>query len=582
MPAALTYEQDRSKKAPTAPRISERQRHVKRWSSLEEDRSSWLSHWQELNDYILPRRLRYLQTETNQGTKRNDKIINSTATKAARTLGAGKMAGETSPARPWNRLVVTDPEAKNDPDSLYWTSDTQRVTREAMARSNIYSKLHELWFLQGVFATAAMYIEEDDEDDFRAYIFPLGQYCLASTARGKIDTCYRKFKMTIDQVVREYGIENCSERTVEEFRRGNLDKWIDILHAIEPNVNRQSGKIDNHNMPYLSTTWEVDAPADWDHPLRKSGYEEFPVMVARWDVIGEDVYGSGSPGMDALGDIKAMQVLEKRKAEAVDKTVRPPMKAPISAKAQRLTQLPGDVSYVDETAAGAKFEPTIVIRADSITAAKDAIKEHANRIIETFFANLFLMMLMDDRQQPATAREINERHEEKMLMLGPVVERDEDDVLDPMHDRIIRILYRKGKLLPVPPKLLGKRIKIEYTSVMALAQKLLGTASTERAASFTGSTSAVQPTVLDLLNWDRVMRNYYEKLGLEPEEINTEEVVAQMRQARQQQQEQAQAMQAVQVGADAAKVTSQADLSGDSVLSRLLGAVGGGSAVGRA
>lgn len=556
--------------------LTERQRDLKRLTNLETERSSWINHWQDLNDYILPRRLRYLQTERNQGWKRHDKIINNAATRAARTLGAGKMAGETSPARPWVRYAVPD-DLINDHEAVVWVSDTYKKVNAVFDRSNIYSRIHEMWLQQGIFATATLYVEEDEEHDARGYIFPLGQYCLASSGKGRVDTIFRAFDMTVEQVVVEFGKENCSITVQQKWALRQYDDWVRILHIIEPNRNRDSGKIDNKNMPFVSKWWERDAPQDWDRPLRKSGYEEQPFFVARWNVIGEDIYGSDCPGMDCLGDNKGMQVIEKRKAEAVDKTVRPPMKAPVSAKTQRLSMLPGDVSYVDESAQSAKYEPAIEIRAESITAASESINDHVDRINQTFYVHLFLAMLMrsDNRgKQPPTAAEVRMIDAEKLLMLGPVVTRDNDDVLDPLHNRIVRILARRGKLLPLPKSLRGRTIKIQYISLMAQAQKLLSTGTTERFVSFVGSLSAAVPKVLDLPAWDTIVRNYADMMGMHPDEINTDDVVQALRAAAAQaQQAQAQTA-ALKQGADAAKAASQAELSKDSMLSRLLAGTG--------
>lgn len=557
--------------------VPERQRYLKRLAALENERQSWIAHWQDCNDYVLPRRLRYLQADRNSGTKRNDKIINNTATRAARILGAGKMAGETSPARPHFRYSPEDIDTAS-PEDIAWIDAAQRYVTGVFRRSNLYTKLHELWFQQGVFATSTIYLEEDFLKDVIACVFPLGQYCLASSGKGVVDTIYRKFSMTVEQLVVEYGLENVCERTAEKWRRGQIDEWIDVLHVIEPNRSRDTGKIDNQNMPFRSYYCEVNAPAEWTKALRKSGYEEQPFFVARWDVIGEDIYGSGCPAMDCLGDNKGMQILEKRKAEAVDKNVRPPMTAPISAKTQRLSLLPGDVSYVDESASGAKFRASIEVRPESVTVASNAVLDHEERINQTFYVHLFLAMIMRPRtgggKQPITATEVTEQHEEKMLMLGPVVTRDNDDVLDPMHNRILRIGIRNGKLPPLPETLMGKRIKIEYISIMAQAQKLLGTAASERFVSFVGSLSAAVPNVKDIPNWDKIVKNYAEMLGVSPDEINTMEVIEQLREATAQAQRAAQMGQSMATGADAAKAASEADLGGDSVLSRLMAGTG--------
>ena len=76
----------------------------RRYVKLENDRSSFRSHWMEISDYIAPRRGRYLvEGQNSRGRKRTTKIIDSTGTQALRVMAAGLMSGMTSPARPWPR-----------------------------------------------------------------------------------------------------------------------------------------------------------------------------------------------------------------------------------------------------------------------------------------------------------------------------------------------------------------------------------------------------------------------------------------------------------------------------------------------
>jgi len=78
-------------------------------AQLENERSSFLSHWRDLGEHILPRRPRFTTSENNKGDRKNQKIIDATATMAARTLRSGMMSGVTSPARPWFRLSILFP-----------------------------------------------------------------------------------------------------------------------------------------------------------------------------------------------------------------------------------------------------------------------------------------------------------------------------------------------------------------------------------------------------------------------------------------------------------------------------------------
>ena len=549
------------------------ERYRKRATALELERSSWLYHWQELNDYIFPRRFRYLQYDRNKGTKKNDKIINNRATVAVRTLASGMMAGITSPARTWFHLLAP-PRFRDDPEVKQWLGQVEKITREELLKSNCYNVLHELYVNLAVFGTPLMYVEEtpEAEDLFRAYLKPVGQYSLASSARQKVDTVYELFNMTVAQCVEEFGLEKCSQNVKNAWANREYDQWVKVRHIVEPN-RLYTGKKDSKNKKWVSKWFEDEA--NQEGFLRESGYEEFPYMAPRWSVTGEDVYGS-CPGMEALGDVKALQLLERRSQQAVDKVVNPPMKGPMSLKSARISLLPGDMTYVPDSVNGQKFEPAIEVKPDAISQAQQKIQAHEFRIMQTFYTDLFRKMESMDQapnggKQPVTAREVNERHEEAMLELGPVLERIHGELLNPFLNRVVQILKRAGRLPPMPAKMNGANVRVEYVSIMAQAQKILGTASIDRFSSFVGSLSAVKQDILDLVNFDAMITNYADSLGIPVELLNKDEVVQQIRAQRAQQQAQQEQMAAVQQGAEAAKAASAAQITPDNLLGRLAG-----------
>ena len=295
-------------------------------------------------------------------------------------------------------------------------------------------------------------------------------------------------------------------------------------------------------------------------------------MAPRWAVTGEDAYGS-SPGMDALGDTKALQLLERRKAQAVDKIVNPPMRAPSSLLNGRASLLPGDVTYVDVVQGGQQFAPVLEVPPLAVQVLGQEIARHEGRINAAFYADLWLML--SDAGGQMTAREVAERHEEKMLQLGPVLERLQDELLDPLIDRAFALLGRTGQLPLAPEELQGQDLRVEYVSVLAQAQKLLGTASVERLASFAGNLAAAKPEVLDKLNADRLLEEYAAMLGTKPDLLLTSEEVEAKRARRAQAAAMQQQQQAALATVQGARTLAQTDMAGDSALTRLLGAMGG-------
>lgn len=521
-------------------------------TALETERTSWQSHWTELQQFILPRRGRFLETDVNKGGKKNTNILDNTATLAARTLASGMMAGITSPARPWFRLAAPDPGMKELAPVKDWLSQVEALLREIFARSNIYGALHTSYAELGTFGSAPIYIQEDFEDVIRAFPFTIGSYYMGNDARLKVDTIYRKLPMTVVQIVSKFGIGNVTESTRQLYEKKQFHQWITVIHAIEPNLDRDVSKIDSINMPVRSNYWEENSSNELY--LRKSGYEEFPVVAPRWDVLGGDIYGR-SPGMDALGDVKQLQNEHRQKAKGIAKQIDPPMVGSSTLEGKPSNTLPGGVTYTDVTANGSGFTPAYQINFN-LNDLKEDIYETQSRIKRAFYEDLFLMLAQSDRRQ-ITAREVEEKHEEKLLMLGPVMERLNDELLDPLIDRTFNIAMRAGILPPTPPELEGVELKVEYISIMAQAQKLVGTTGLERLAGFAGQIASLDPGALDKIDSDQLIDEYADMLGTPPGVVNSDEEVEEIRRQRQAVEKRQQQLDMTQQVANVAKTAGE-------------------------
>ncbi|MDB4893137.1 MAG: putative phage head-tail connector protein [Gemmatimonadetes bacterium] len=559
-------------------------------SQLEMERASFISHWKELTDYILPRRGRFYVSDVNKGDRRSRNILDSTATMAARTLSAGMMSGVTSPARPWFRLTVPDQGLSEQEDVKAWLFEVEQRMHTVFGKSNLYDTLQVIYSDLGVFGTAAMAVYEDDEDVIRCYDFPIGSYAIANDKRMNVRTFSRVFRYTVLQVVEEWGnIQDgvpdfmrgepttLSRNVQTLWRRGAIGAWIDLVHLVQTNVAYDGSKLDAKYKRYSDIYYELGASgaarADVESYglLSHKGFDEFPVLVPRWEKNSEDVYGTNCPGMTALGDIKELQTRTKRTAQAVEKMINPPMTAPSVLRNAKASLLPGDITYQDIREGQQGFRPAHEINFGAAFGPMEQGSQQTRlRIQRAMFEDLFLMLAQSDRRE-ITAREIDERHEEKLLALGPVLERLNSDMLDPLIERTFAIMQRKG-LIPDPPESLnGTAVQVDYVSVMAQAQKMVGLASLERFAGFAGQVAQFSPSVLDNIDTDALIEQYGEATGTPPKIILPKEQVMAARQAR----EQAQAAQAAAQNAPgiagAVKDLGDTPMDGNNALAALLG-----------
>ncbi len=559
-------------------RFNPRCQFQSRWVSLENEGSEWKPHWKELAENFAPRMGRFLVSDVNKGTKQHQAIYDSTVLFALRTLAAGLMAGMTSPARPWHRLAVEDRDLMDFQPVKIWLDNATRVQRDLFARTNTYRALHTKYKELGLFGTHATIIADDFDKLYRMHSLTAGEYYLAQDPRRQINVLYREFNMTVSQMVREFGIENVSQTVKNLFhnsaggRSGSgLDQWVTVMQAIEPRYERDPNARDNLNMPFRSVYFELGQ--DEDKLLRETGFQEFPALCPRWDTNSADIYGM-SPAMEALGDAKQLAHEQIRKAECIDYKTDPPLAVPTSLAGSEIDRLPGGVTFVDNAggqSAGIRsmFEVDLDIRD-----LREDILDARGRINQAFYVDMFLMIANDQRSN-ITAREIAERHEEKLLMLGPVLERLHTELLDPLIDITFTKMLQGNMLPPPPPELLGVELKVEFVSTLAQAQKAIGIESISRLVGGIGELAQLDPSAADKLNSDEVVDAYADALGVEANLIYPAEEVALVRQQRAQQQAQQQMMEAAPAAASAAaslsKIQNENPDAAQDVISQLQG-----------
>ena len=528
-----------------------RQALLQRWGELKIERATWVPHWQEISYNLLPRSGRFFVQDHNRGEKRHNKIYDNTGTRALRTLAAGMMSNMTSPARPWFRLSTSDPKLDESDEVKQWLADVQQLMSMVFNKSNTYRALHGMYEELGAFGTASAIVLPDFNNVIHMHSLTTGEYAIATNHQGVVDTLYREFQMTVGQLVKEFGLDKVSPTARNAWERGSFEKWITVIHSIEPRSDRDTTKLDSKNMAWKSVYFE---PANRDgNFLRESGFKRFPALCPRWSVSGGDIYGN-SPGMETLGDIKQLQHEQMRKAQGIDYLTKPPLQAPPNMKGRDVDMLPGGVSFVEQTN-GNGIKTAFDTRIDLSHLLGD-IQDVRERINKGFFADMFLMMANDQRSG-ITATEVAERHEEKMLMLGPVVERLHNEILSPLIDMTFDRMVEAGILPPAPADLHGMELSVEFVSVLAQAQRAVATSSVDRFLGNLGSVAQFKPEVLDKLDADKWADEYADMLGVNPNILVPADKVAQIRQARAQAAQQAQqAQQAEQMASAAQKLGS--------------------------
>ena len=531
-----------------------------RLGGLTVDRWSWWIHWQELARYLLPRRYLWTSVPTpnraNRGSPINQSIIDNTGTISLRVLSAGMMSGMTNPTTVWFRLTLDDTDLAEFYAVKEWLDEVAKRMRTVFAESNFYTSLGTLYEDLGSFGTGVMIIYEDFEDVIRCYNTCAGEYYLANSDRMAIDTMYRMFTLTTTQTAAKFGLANTSPTVQQALKQkgAGMSREIVVSHAVEPNDEMTERMPGMKGKAYREAYWEWGSQQQ--RLLRLRGFHENPVVAGRWSMFANDPYGR-SPGMDALGDIKQLQVEQKRKAQAIDKMVNPPMVADVQLKNEPASFISGGVTYVQMQQGGkSSFAPVYEVKPDLSQMVED-IREVQGRIKTAFFEPLFLMWAQMEGVQPRNELEIIERKGEQLIQLGPVLERFENEVLDPAIERTFNIMLRAGLLPPPPPELRGQHVKTEYVSMLAQAQKAAMTTGLEQLAGFAGRLIAVNPEIADNVDWDEALQKYAEYIAVPVKVLRPYGDVLKIRQQRAQKEQAEAAMNAAMATVQGAKVLSE-------------------------
>jgi hypothetical protein len=570
-----------------------------RLGNLRNWRNSWLQHWAVIATYLSPRRNIWLtQGATTQpspnsmvrGRMINRAILDSTGTIAAQVCANGMMSGLTSPSRPWFKLkpALMNSGAIVDRDAQLWFDDVESRLYHVMAGSNFYATLHVMYGDLVEYGTAPMIIYEDVKQVIRCYNAVAGEYMIAVSSAMQPETLMRQFLMTVSAIVEMFGLENCPADVQELWRGkgGPLETEKIVCHAIEPNFSVASrngqdvGNVVPSVFPWREVYWIWGSSGE--RPLSTRGFYDPPHVAPRWAVTSNDPYGR-SPGMDALPDVMQLQLMTARQAEAIEKIVRPPLIADQTLKNQPSSILPGHITYVTQLATGNGMRPIYTVQPNlaDMTANIQAIQ---NRIKQIFLNDLFMAIL--GLETVRTATDIQSRNAEKLTLVGPVIERFQNEALSPMIRRIFNIMARKGLLPPLPASLQKVPVQIEYVSPLAIAQRASSTVGIERTLGLVGSMAGVWPETKFVVDPVEAVTEYADFLSVSKKIIRSSDQVqqmmdAEMQQAQQQQQAQV-ALQAGQGAVDAAHTLSQTETgAGQNALQLMLG-LGGAPAAGNA
>jgi hypothetical protein len=535
--------------------INRNDRYTRNYKALDRQYQPWQAAYRDIADFIAVGRGRFMDRGelANQKTKAAEKIINPTAPEALRMLGAGLHGGLSSPARPWFQLQFVDPGMNEFKAYREWLDACEKVMYSEFKSSAFYTIVHSIYEEIGGFGTGTLFMDADPSGGFSFHDFTAGDYRFAVGSDKLTKHWYRKYRQQACSVADDFGLENISDK-VKTLLDSNPYEWVTIYHVIEPNNDYDEGKIDSKK--FRSIYFEAKEP---DLRLLETGYNEMPVVTPRWQALSNEAYGWG-PGLDALGLAMAIQRSEEDSFLAGDKALSPPLGVPASMK-DRMLDLSPHAKNVYEPNEG-QIVPLVQVDLNALQYYDAKIMNNENRIKRIFFNELFLMIANADERMTAT--EVLARNEEKMLMIGPTIERLEYEFLDPLVMRGFNILFRQEKLPPAPQELESVEYKIEYISILARAQKLISNQTMQTYLGTAERVAAIDPVSAEKTNWDEFLAEVADTVSLPAKILRSKDELDKMRAAREAKQQEMEELAKAESQTGSLKTLSETQTAGNS------------------
>lgn len=536
---------------------------IERNNQLKAERNIWDTTWQDLANYIMPRKSQITERKTEGVDGYTQDLYSSVAIDSNFTLAAGQLNYMTPANEKWGRFEPPNDQRDND-EAKRWYSQCTDIALDFVKRSNFYQEVHECYLNRGAFGTANLMCEEGKSENpliFKAH--DTGSYSIEENEHGLVDVWFLEFPLTCRNAVKKYGIENCGKTLREAYEKDSgkhRSKKFNFIYAVFPREDseRLLDRMDGENMPIAAVTVCIEDK----HVTRNSGFYEFPGGISRYLKWGNAAYGY-CPSIQALPTIKQLNFIEKQMDALAELAAFPRFFIPSGYEGE-VDLRPSGATIIKSQDLASGATPKEWMTGGRYDIGKDRANDKVKAIQDAFHVDLFNALAV--REKTMTATEVLEIVAEKLVLFSPTFARVVTELLNPIMRRVFSILLRMGKFPEVPESVIVYRDgvngeipdpSIVYVSKIALATKAIENRSWGQFMQVLVGMLQLDPSVLDRFNFDRVLVDIADNLGLPADWSYSDSEVAQKQMEQAQKQQAADALAALESGSQSAKNLGQ-------------------------
>jgi hypothetical protein len=427
----------------------------KSYERAREKRQAWESLWRECYAYAQPQRGFGLGPEFSPGRRYNESLFDGTAPDAVEQLAASLLAELTPPWSQWFsfRPGHDVPEDQRVPLSGRLESLAARV-RGHFDRSNLAVEIHQCFLDLATIGTATLMFQEapiGEASAFRFAAVPAAEMLVDGDQNGQIRHHFRTSSLTLPSLRGRYPEATLPAWAIEECER-DPERRLAVIEAVQP----QAG-----GFAFAAILAHSSADGSRDCLLAEGLFEQSPFLTFRWVKGAGELYGR-SPVMTALPDIKTankvVELILKNASIAVTGIWLADDDGVLNPSNIRL--VPG--SIIPKAVGSAGLTP--LQAPGRFDVSQLVLDDLRGRIRHT---------LLTDRLGPVvsramTATEVLERSGEMTRLLGAIFGRLQAELLNPLLQRAVGILRRRGELPDLA--LDGRTVELQSRAPLARIQ----------------------------------------------------------------------------------------------------------------
>ncbi len=514
--------------------------------------------WIDYGRWALPHRAKYMLGQM-PGERVNQHIVDATHILALRSFVAGFLEGNTSATRPWFRSGTSDPDLNMQPSNHDWLDKYTRRCLQILSGCNFYHEAGAFYYDYGTFNTGSHYIEELSTGLFFHTLTP-GAYMVLNDGYGAANIMVREFRLNVKSVVDMYGKDGQISGAVKKmYDEANYGEMVDIVHIIQPNKDFNPNKEPvMENRQWVSYTYEAGGAYDYgnnqfdisvqdvgdrEKNLRVAYSKRKPFIVGKSHSSGFE-YGEKGPTSDALGCIKSLNKKAIGKDVALELMLRPPSQGPANLRKSYIAQSAGTYVPLDAQSLAQKGIQPIFNVNPAIAPLIQDVTDIRQMVDKLYYADYLLFLSHNPKTRTATETDAIVR--EQQLVIGPNLQSLFYTYNQPILDFVMDYVLFDDPWIrdnPPPEALTGKFLRPEIISVFAQAQKAADLPSIDRYLAMVMEVGAIQPSVFDKANLDKLCDLYEDRLFLPAGLNNAQSKVEAMREQAQAQAERQQMMQ---------------------------------------